>query len=202
MRSSSTFNDVRDTVVFVRIPKTGSTTFATMFQTAVGPDRWARLEDRRIDTWDMGLQLVHDHLRRFGMRLEGDNKRVAGNLAGRRAPHAEAIFLHGHHPLWAPLPTRRRAHFVSLFRDPVDRFLSQYFCIRGKAEARPGGGSGEKRRVLDMAPDDYVDWLLASSAQPQRSPGSVALIEASAHAARVHVEIPLLLLDLRVEFTA
>lgn len=162
---TSTFNDDRDVMVFVRIPKTGSTSFATMFQAAVGPDRWAHLPDRRIDTWDMGLPRAHDHLRRFGMRMEDGVKRMAGQLAGRRDAFAEARFLHGHHPLWAPLPSPRRAHFVSLLRDPVDRFLSQYFYIRGKAEARPGGGSVEKRRVLELEPDDFVDWLLASPAQ-------------------------------------
>jgi hypothetical protein len=73
--------------------------------------------------------------------------------------------LHGHHPLWTPLPTSRRAHYVILLRDPIDRFLSQYFFIRGKAEARPGGGSIEKQRVLEMELDDFVDWLLASPAQ-------------------------------------
>ena len=165
MSASSIFNDNRDVMAFVRIPKTGSTSFATIFQAAVGPERSEKLPDRRIDSWDMGLERTHDHLRRLGVRVIDGVKRLNGRLAGRRDSFAEAQFLHGHHPLWALLPTSRSAHYVALVRNPIDRFLSQYFCIRGKAEARPGGGSIEKRRVLEMEPVDFVQWLLASPVQ-------------------------------------
>ena len=165
MRTCATFDVDRDAVVFLRIPKTGSISFATMFRDTLGPDRWARLPDRRIDAWDMGIQRAHDQLRRFGMQLQTNLQRWTGGIAGKNDPLADAVFLHGHSPVWAPLPTRRRAHYVTLLRDPVDRFLSQYFYIRGKAESRHRGGSAEKRRVLQLEPDDFVDWLLNSPAR-------------------------------------
>jgi hypothetical protein len=152
----------RDVVVYLRIPKTGSSSLARMLEDAFGATRSAELPDRQVDALDCGPRRLHDRLRRWGMRRRDGLARAAGALAGRKDPLADALFLHGHHPLWARLPTGRRPLFITMTRDPIERFLSNYYFIRAKAER--GGGSRLKQAALAGDPDGFASAVLRSPA--------------------------------------
>lgn len=162
------FDRDRDVLVFLRVPKTGSTSLARMLMRAMGPRQNGRLPDRHIDGLDHGLRRAHDQLRRFGSRLTlrviGAYRRSRGELD--RIPNAR--FLHGHHPLWAPIATRRRRRHIIVMREPVDRFLSLYFFYRAKAAKRKGGSVGfEKRQIAGEDVNDGISRLL-STVGPKR----------------------------------
>lgn len=83
-------------------------------------------------------------------------------LSGFRKRERRAQFLHGHHPLWARLPTSRRPLFITMTRDPIERFLSNYYFIRAKAER--SGKIALKRRVLTEDPDLFATRVMESPA--------------------------------------
>jgi len=87
---------------------------------------------------------------------------LARALGFRRDRVGEAQFLHGHHPLWARLATFRKPLFITMTRDPVERFLSNYYMIRRKAER--SGKSSLKHRVLREDPDLFATRIIRSPA--------------------------------------
>lgn len=150
------FDHDRQVLVYLSIPKTGSSSLTRMLTEVFGAEHAALLPDRQVDAFNHGWRRTHDQFRRMTMRM---SDRVTGRDQGAFA----ARFLHGHHPLWAPLPTRRPPVFITMLRDPVDRFLSIYFYIRQKAEAMQRMNA-LKSRVLAADPDDYARLVLGSPA--------------------------------------
>ncbi|MEM0923306.1 MAG: sulfotransferase family 2 domain-containing protein, partial [Pseudomonadota bacterium] len=148
------FDRTRDVLVFLSIPKTGSTSLSEMLIDAIGPDASCHLPDRQVDAWNQGLVRMQDQLRRSAMRFRD-------RILRRDWALAQATFLHGHHPFWAPIPGWRRPVYITLMRDPLARTLSGYFYIRQKAE-RMRRMSPTKRRILSCDPDDFFLDLLDS----------------------------------------
>jgi len=54
------FNRDSDVVVYLRIPKTGSSSLSNMLAELFEEDRTAPLPDRQLDAWDYGLPRAHD----------------------------------------------------------------------------------------------------------------------------------------------
>jgi hypothetical protein len=156
------YSTERDVVVYLRIPKTGSSSLSRMLEDAFGPERTAELPDRQVDSLDHGPRRLHDQLRRWGMRRRDGLTRLAGGVGAPRHRRADAAFLQGHHPIWARLPSRRRPLFITMTRDPVERFLSNYYFVRARAER--GGRSRLKRAALAGDPDEFARAILRSPA--------------------------------------
>lgn len=58
------FDTEHDVVVYLRIPKTGSSSLSRMLSEMFGEDRTGRLSDRQVDALDFGAARLHDQLRR------------------------------------------------------------------------------------------------------------------------------------------
>lgn len=132
-----------------------------MLSEAFGKENTASLPDFHVDGLDWGLARLRDQSRRTGKRLISDAIAGGLQLIGRRDARADARFLHGHSPLWAPLRVRRRPHFIITMRDPVQRFLSLYYYNLAKAQKNPRSRSPEKRHIRDRSPDDYTRLILS-----------------------------------------
>lgn len=168
MTTASRFDPDNDVLVFLRVPKTGSTSLARMLVAAVGQRNSAALPDRHVDGLDHGWKRAHDQLRRFGVRLSDDIAGYSKKIIGSADPIADARLLYGHHPLWAPIRTRRRRRHIIMFREPVERFLSLYFYYRAKALKRGQSSlSLEKRLAVDEDVNDAVLRIL-SKTSPRR----------------------------------
>ncbi|MEL6337467.1 MAG: sulfotransferase family 2 domain-containing protein [Pseudomonadota bacterium] len=152
----SRFDHATQVLVYLSVPKTGSSSLTRMLTEVFGPEHVAQLPDRQVDAFNHGWRRVHDQFRRMSMR-------TVNRITGKDKKAFAARFLHGHHPLWAPLPTRRSPVFITMFRAPVDRFLSTYFYIRQKAEAMTQMNA-LKQRVLATDPDDYARRVMGSPA--------------------------------------
>lgn len=162
MRQTHLFDDKTDVLVFLRVPKTGSTSVASALTDALGKTESAILPDRHVDGLDCGLARAHDQFRRLSMRVVDSVASRAKGLLGCADQIKKARFLHGHHPLWASIRTNRRPCFITSMRDPIDRFLSLYFFYRLKAEMTLDTVGSEKRQILLRDPSDYVQWVLST----------------------------------------
>ncbi|MEM6944792.1 MAG: hypothetical protein AAF565_13665 [Pseudomonadota bacterium] len=154
-----------DVLFLMRIPKTGSTSLALMLGSHFPAEARAKLLGRSLDGWDHGLARIHDQFRRWMVRSSRGFAARAGAVIGRPDPVATARFLEGHHPIWAPIRTRKRVRAVTVLRDPVDRFLSNLAFIRNRARTRALPRSQVKTGALALEPDAFVRGLLASSAR-------------------------------------
>lgn len=161
-RPGGTLDPARDVLVFRQVPKTASTSIAAAVIAALGADRCARLPDWHADGMDTGLWRAHDQLRRRLVRLQRDVGGRAKKMFGRPDAISDAVFLHGHQPLWGAIRNPRRTLDMIVFRDPVDRFQSLYYYFRAKAErsnSSKGNMSQEKGNILRLDPNEYVAWL-------------------------------------------
>lgn len=159
------FRPDEDVLFLMRIPKTGSTSLALMLGSHFPEDARAKLMGLSLDGWDHGLARAHDQLRRRLVRASRGVAARAGALLGRPDPVANAGFLQGHHPIWAPIRTQRRVRAVTVLRDPVDRFLSKLAFIRSRARRMEAPRSTVKTGVLAFEADAFVRRLLASPAR-------------------------------------
>lgn len=156
------FRPESDVLVFLRVPKTASTSLAAMLTEALGDQNAASLPDYHVDGLDYGLARFYDQSRRASKRLVKDAWAGGLQLLNKRTPRANAQLLHGHFPLWAPLRTPRHPHFVITMRDPIQRYLSLYYYYRAKAEKNLKSRSPEKRNIRGRSPDEYARFALST----------------------------------------
>lgn len=121
-------------VIFNHIPKTGGTSIIQFFNDLFGPDRCYRhrARDSRTNTYSPAIDSVPE------------------------AQRARLRFVAGHFGYGKHLLFPRPHAYIGFVRDPVDRFLSDYFFIRKSGSPR------HRDLALKLNPDEYLQAKLES----------------------------------------
>lgn len=163
------FSPSGDVIVFIHSPKTGGSSLAAGLEEAVGPEHHLPL---RMHLMGKVRERAHHAV---GATFTLGVRQIKGSLTGRhwlvpkefdsaRLPQVRAIS--GHVQLGREPKTGRRPIYVTLVRDPVDRFVSSFYFFRSVLDASGPKARRTVPRLLTSSIDDYVDWL-ASRGDPE-----------------------------------
>ncbi len=151
-------------IVFVHIPKTAGSALIAALEQRFGAEGHLRTRMQKLEkVWDNPASALawrtDQALRHALVAMTGSHY-----LIPRDAPKGaidRAAVISGHFALGEQPPMRRRPVYVSLLRDPVDRFVSHFYFLRDlrEREDRPGKRDTQVARRHDL--DGYVD-LIAS----------------------------------------
>lgn len=151
----------RSVLVFVHIPKVGGTAMEAALVAAVGPDalRFLRLEKIGKVHASRPHKLVWEtkkFLRNAIARAQGVEPLLPKGFTSAQLDRL--AILKGHITLGAEPKTGREPVYVTVVRDPVDRFLSDYYCRFDIRAAWPSG-KRERHKFWTYEIDGFVDYV-------------------------------------------
>ncbi|MEM6441908.1 MAG: hypothetical protein AAF763_19705, partial [Pseudomonadota bacterium] len=123
-----------DQIVFIHIRKTAGTALAAALAEGLGAKtpaitHWGAQREER------GLLALHGPLRRAAVNLREHAAAAWERARGREPPLMERQpFFAGHFRLGEAPPSPRPRHYLTVLRDPAERFLSDHGFMRGKRD--------------------------------------------------------------------
>jgi hypothetical protein len=156
----------RSVLVFVHIPKTAGTAIEAALFEQLGPDRCLETNDGKV------AKIHESRLRKFAWGARKSLRDVAQRLRGvdpllpkgvARADLARLRLLEGHYALGDELKVGREPIYLTAVRDPVDRFLSDYY-YRFDQRANWPVGKRERHAFWTYDVDRFVDHVYARRA--------------------------------------
>ena len=168
-------------VVFAHIPKTAGFSVVDGIESAIGPDKSLRLRMQKIENVrssrlsELGVLWSVEAPRRLLAPLSGKHYLLRRGWGLRDLDHI--AFLHGHFCIGQEPRTGRKPVYLSVVREPVDRFLSYYY-FRLDLLAQMERENRLKRSHPMIArfgrppenPMEFLELLLASGARNWRDP--------------------------------
>lgn len=152
-----------DLLVFVHVRKTAGTSVLRMFQRAYGEDRCRQLPMQALESYLTGWRATHDALRRRAMLWRDDaREEIKRRLGMPNASLRTAAWVGGHVRFGEIAPPGRRVLALTMLREPVGRFVSEWqMVVRGRERYRLGPLS-DPRKALAFAEDfpSYVEMVL------------------------------------------
>src|SRR5579862_8119098 len=131
----------RAVIVFVHIPKTAGTALRNVLAARFGAERCVETRMEKFDKmhessaaralWSAG-HAFRNGLRRFSARHPLLPRSVEPSMLDR------AVLLSGHFALGREPRLSRAPVYITLLRDPVERFISHYYFLHDLREAEPG----------------------------------------------------------------
>lgn len=156
----------RQVLVFVHIPKTAGSAICDALFEQLGADRCLVVNDGKVAkihesrlrkfAWGAGKSL-----RNAALRLRGVDPLLPKGVA--RADLARLLLLEGHYALGDELKLGRKPLYLATVRDPVDRFLSDYY-YRFDQRANWPAGKRERHAFWTYDVDRFVDHVYARRA--------------------------------------
>lgn len=128
-------NPATDQIVFVHIRKTAGTALAASLMQGLGAHVPMRTPWGSAERSEKGLLAIHGPLRRAAINAGEDLAILMRRALGKPVhlvedqPFYGAHMILGHEP-----PSPRPRHYITVVRDPVDRFLSDHAFMRGKRD--------------------------------------------------------------------
>jgi hypothetical protein len=156
----------RNVLVFVHIPKTAGSAICDALFEQLGADRCLVTNDGKVG------KIHESRLRKFAWGARKSLRYVAQRLRGvdpllprgvARADLARLRLLEGHYALGDELKVGREPIYLAAVRDPVDRFLSDYYYRFDQRASWPAG-KRERHAFWTYDVDRYVDHVYARRA--------------------------------------
>jgi hypothetical protein len=156
----------RNVLVFVHIPKTAGTAACDVLFKQLGFDRCLETNDGKVG------KIHESRLRKFAWRARKSLRNAALRLRGvdpllpksvARADFARLRLLGGHYALGEEPKLGREPVYLTAVRDPVDRFLSDYYYRIDQRSTRPAGRR-ERHAFWTYDVDRFVDHVYARRA--------------------------------------
>jgi hypothetical protein len=156
----------RQVLVFVHIPKTAGSAICDALFEQLGADRClvvndgkvAKIHESRLRKFAWGAR---KSLRNTALRLRGVDPLLPKGVA--RSDLMRLLLLEGHYALGDELKVGREPIYLSTVRDPVDRFLSDYY-YRIDQRANWPAGKRERHAFWTYDVDRFVDHVYARRA--------------------------------------
>ena len=167
----------KNVIVFSHVPKSAGTSLDASFKKLLGSDACLRLRMQKIE--NVCTSRAHELA---VLALEQGFRSVSSltrrhYLLPRRATMRQvrqASYLSGHFRIGEEPQSDRQPHYLSVVREPVDRFLSFYYY---RIDAFPISAKGKRHHPLldrngklPATPLDYLEHLKRSGAQNWRDP--------------------------------
>lgn len=158
------YDRARDQIVLIHIRKTAGTALAQVLRPALDSPgapvtRWGS-----VARAERGALALHGPARRFLINAAERAENLGRRLTGRpvRPPLADQAFIAGHHVLGEDPPSHRRKLYLTVVRDPVDRFVSDFHFMKGKRDRARGDATDPALYDLDLP-----GFVAALEARPQ-----------------------------------
>lgn len=122
----------KEILVFTHVPKTGGQSLTRALRTAIGPERCVRLRMQKIEN------VRRSRFAEIGVAVHVAGRQVLSAVRRRHyllpANHSGDLsgvaMFHGHVRVGEEPRTGRRPVYITVVRDPVDRFLSYFYYRR------------------------------------------------------------------------
>lgn len=127
----------KEILVFTHVPKTGGQSLTRALRTAIGPERCVRLRMQKIEN------VRKSRVSELGVAAHVAGRRVLSAIQrrhyllppGHSGDLTDIAMFHGHVRVGEEPRTGRRPTYVTVIRDPVDRFLSYFYYRRDQLPA-------------------------------------------------------------------
>jgi len=153
-------NPATDQIVFVHIRKTAGTALAATLMQGLGAHPPMRTPWGSAERAETGLLALHGPLRRAAINLGEDLAILGRRLTGRPVhlvedqPFYGAHMILGHEP-----PGPRPRHYITILRDPAERFLSDHAFMRSKRDR--ARSDCLEHRLYDLELPEFVEAIEA-----------------------------------------
>ncbi|WP_339950683.1 hypothetical protein [uncultured Albimonas sp.] len=152
-----------DQIVFVHIRKTAGTALAASLMQGLGAHAPMRTPWGSAERSETGVLALHGPLRRAAINLAEDLGILGRRLAGRPVHLMEDQPFYGAHMILGQAPpSPRPRHWITILRDPAERFLSDHAFMRGKRDRARSDCLDHRLYDLELA-----EFVAAIEARPE-----------------------------------
>lgn len=163
------FDPEHTVIVFVHIPKTGGISFKVLSEQEWGNGAVVRTRMQRFDkVYRSPLHALHTHLRLKGSaaiaKIVGSHPLWPKNFNIKNINNIRLII--GHFRLGDEPATGKKPLYISVVRNPLDRFISEYYYLghQLKSERRNGRRVNPRRVALStLNINEYAKWFFEES---------------------------------------
>ena len=153
----------RQIIVFVHIPKTAGSAFEDALIAEFGEDKWLLTHKEKIgkihpSRVHKAIWAARKRARNSALRLRGFHPLLPKDYPAENLKHLR--LLAGHFSLGNEPSIGREPVYLTLLRDPVERFLSDYY-YRYDIRARWPDGKHERHAFWLYDIDRFVDYVYA-----------------------------------------